>query len=341
MESLAKPWTSLREHGVDMLDLVSARSRDKLAAVPQEASEVFYTFYGKPEEDSTKDIASTDVEASGTKPQPEGPSSSAHNIHLGPLSLSSRPTMDVLSDAIKTHQVPDNEKFELMCRIRNAQALGPDRDALREKLVTARLLAIAVYAHTHPEAQTQTALFFYDSDLINHIAELLQLDRDVPVLVQSAAIAALDAFARYRNKIQEVLAAVNAGVNHGLLMSLLRKTVSDISSPDSALPHLFVDGLLSFIIYIASHAAGGNMVVGAGLIPLVIQVIGITLPHRLAVVSKTMQLVDNVLYVYQNAFTIFCNSHGVEALTDRIKVRSSLPKQHQPMNSLYFFMETV
>ena len=62
------------------------------------------------------------------------------------------------------------------------------------------------------------------------------------------------------------------------------------------------------------------MVVGAGLIPLLIQIIENRLPQRLAVVSKTMQLVDNVLYSFGNAFQLFCNNRGVEVLVDRIEV---------------------
>lgn len=106
-------------------------------------------------------------------------------------------------------------------------------------------------------------------------------------------------------------------------MSLLRKTVADVANADSTLPHLFADALLSFVIYIASHAAGGNMVVGAGLVPLLIQIIENKLPQRLAVVSKTMQLVDNVLYGFTNAFQIFCHGHGIEVLTERIQASRS------------------
>ena len=315
----------MREHGIDLVDLVSEKGKEKLHSLPQEASEVYYTFYGRADDGNVHEKANAEASASSPSKalRPHGPTPSAHNIHLGPLAFSGRPTMDILSDAIKSHHVPDNEKYELMCRIRTARALDPNRDVERQKLVIARLLAIAVYAHTHPESQAQTTLLLYDSDLVNHIAELLQLDHNIPVLVQTAAIAALDAFARYRSKIQEVLAAVNAGVNHGILMSLLRKTVSDISHPDSKLPHMFVEALLSFIIYIASHSTGGNMVVGAGLVPLLIQIVGVNLPQRLAAVSKTMQLMDNILYGFPNAVGIFCNNHGVETLTDRIKVRSS------------------
>jgi E3 ubiquitin-protein ligase HUWE1 len=85
--------------------------------------------------------------------------------------------------------------------------------------------------------------------------------------VQTAAIAALDALARYKSKVQEVLTAVNAGVNHGILLALVRNMVVEVADPDSKLPHSFIEALLSFITYLASHASGGNMVVSAGIIP--------------------------------------------------------------------------
>ncbi len=143
--------------------------------------------------------------------------------------------------------------------------------------------------------------------------------------MQTAAVTALDALGRYKTKVQEVLTAVNAGVNHGVLMALLRKTLTQVADPDSTVPQAFVEALLAFVTYIATHASGGNMVVGAGLVPLLIQVIENRLPQRLYVVSKTMQLVDNVLYGYTNAFQLFCNSRGVDILVDRIEASKSQP----------------
>lgn len=328
LESLAKVPPSFREHGIEILDLASDKGDKLIEELPQEISEVNFSFYRKGDEVVEKEKKTEVVDASVFDAKPShhhthtlGPPSSApHVVHLGPLAQSSRSPMEILADAVRSHQVPENEKFELLCRIRNAWALGPARQEDRQKLVIIRLLSIAVYAHTHPENQAQSSLFVFDTDLVNRIADLLQLDRGVPEEVQTTALAALDGLARYRSKIHEVLAAVNAGVNHGLLMSIVRKTVTDISRPESDLPNSFVDALFSFVILLASQPTGGNMVVGAGLVPLLIQVIGINQPHRLPIVSKTMQLVDNVLYTFVNAFTIFCNSRGVDALTERIRV---------------------
>lgn len=325
---MAKRWPHLREHGIGLVELAGDKPGEDLEGVPPEAREVSFNFYRTESSDEVgveKTIEDVpDTPATPRKPtvSTSAPPSSAIQIRLDESTISAQPVMNVLASAIQAHSIPDSETFELLCRIRTATSLSPGKKKEREKLVVIRLLAIAIFGHTHSESQATSALFLYEPDLIGHIAELLQVDRGVPTMVQTAAIAALDALARYKNKVQEVLTAVNAGVNHGILMALVRNMVAEVSNPESKLPHAFVEALLSFITYIASHASGGNMVVGAGLIPLLIQIMENRSPFRLPVISKTMQLVDNVLYSFTNAFTLFCAARGVDVLVDRIEVCS-------------------
>ncbi|TCD71204.1 hypothetical protein EIP91_011682 [Steccherinum ochraceum] len=331
--SLAKRWPNLREYDLNLIDLVGDKGKAQVEALPNDAREVFFTYYNKsaapavPKDKAAEgDVfdAPTAQQTPSRKTGAANPSTSAApsgsvTVHIDGPTLQSKSAMQILADAVEKYSVPEEEKFELLSRIRYAQALAPDHDTDREKLVAVRLLTTAIFGHTHPESQAQSSLFIHEPDLIFHIAELLQLDQGVDVQVQSAAIAALDSLGRYKGKIQEVLTAVNAGVNHGILMALLRKTVLQVADPECTLPQAHVEALLSFVTYIATHASGGNMVVGAGLVPLLIQVIENRLPNRLYVLSKAMQLLDNVLYGYTNAFQLFCNVHGIEALVDRIQ----------------------
>ncbi|RDB16805.1 E3 ubiquitin-protein ligase TOM1-like [Hypsizygus marmoreus] len=334
LQSLAKRWPHLREYGISLVDLVQENGNSDVDGLPTETREITFSFYktetaanGEKEKDKKMETDVFDASQSSPRKVPAPPttsSSGAINIHIDEHQIASKSVMGVLADTIEEYSVPDDEKFELMCRIRAAKALFKGQEADRIKLVIIRLLAIAIFGHTHPESQATTSLFLYEPDVIAHIAELLQIDHEIPIRVQTAAIAALDSLARYRNKNQEVLTAINAGVNHGILMALVRKTTSEVADASSTLPQSFIDALLSFVTFIASHSTGGNMVVGAGLIPLLIQVIDNKLPNRLPVLSKTMQLVDNILYGFTNAFNIFCTSHGVEALVNRIEYEVDL-----------------
>lgn len=101
--------------------------------------------------------------------------------------------------------------------------------------------------------------------------------------------------AHHRARLSEVLTAVNASANHGVLMYVLRRAISSLDSDGmiswtSLLQKLrirstltlhsytvptycqeFVDALFGFVSYIASTQSGGNMIISAGILPVLIQ----------------------------------------------------------------------
>lgn len=328
---------------------MSLKSEAELEGLPSEAREVNLTFYrtdaenkDKAEEKSTSSQPNPfETPRKPTTSAPPPTSSGVVNVFINEQTILAKPPMEVLSDAVEKYSIPDDQKYETLCRIRIASALSKGHREEREKLLIARLLAIAIYSHTHPEPQATATFFVYEPDLTAHIAELLQVDNGVPTSVQTAAIAALDALARYRSRMQEVLTALNAAVNHGILMGLFRKTVNDIANPESTIPQAFVEALLAFMTYIVSHAAGVNMVVGAGLIPLLIQLAENKNPSRMPTVSKTMQLLDNVLYSYTNGFNMFCAAHGVDTIVDRIEVCIIYRGAHSMHAHTYFSTKSI
>ncbi|KAF6760270.1 hypothetical protein DFP72DRAFT_1097039 [Ephemerocybe angulata] len=329
LQALAKKWPHVRENGTTLVDLVSSKNESELEGLPTEAREVALTFYRTESEAKEQVDAPVQVPETPRKAAPVSSNSTGVvNIFLTEQEVLAKPPMQVLADLLSKCAIPEDQKFEVLCRIRTASSLSSERRSEREKLLIARLLAIAIFSHTHPEPEATSTLFVYEPDLINHIAELLQVDNGVPVAVQTAAIAALDALARYRSRMQEVLTAVNAAVNHGILMGLFRRTVSDVANAESTTPQSFIEALLAFMTFIVSHASGVNMVVGAGLIPLLIQLVENKTPNRLATVSKTMQLLDNVLYSYTNGFQMFCAAQGVNVIVDRIEYEIDYDIEH-------------
>ncbi|KAF9447492.1 hypothetical protein P691DRAFT_776106 [Macrolepiota fuliginosa MF-IS2] len=323
--ALAKRWPHLREYGINLIDLVSSKKRAEVEGLPVDAREMSFSFYRTdagitaPQEKKQEEIIEPPATPSKSQAAQAKSSAGPINVSVSEVTLQSQSPMRILADCVRSYRIPDEEKFELLNRIRVSQALHKENESEREKLVIARLLAIAIYAHTHSESQAATSFFLYEPDLISNVAELLHVEYDVSIAVQTAAIAVLDAFTRYRNRCQEVLTAVNAGVNHGILMALLRRTVNDVANPSSNIPQSFVEALLQFVTLIATHTSGVNMIVGAGLIPLLIQLVENKLSNRLPVISKTLQLVDSVLYSFQNGFTLFCAARGVSVLVDRIE----------------------
>lgn len=137
----------------------------------------------------------------------------------------------------------------------------------------------------------------YNPDLVAQIVELLHPDRDIPLNVVTAAMIALDALGRYRAKITEVLTSLNAGVSHGILLSLVRRTVSQLRESAGKLGPVCIhisltkvsDPVVSEVaetliaLLLLLTAAGGTMLVGAGLLPLIIQILDVKDSSRLSV----------------------------------------------------------
>jgi E3 ubiquitin-protein ligase HUWE1 len=147
LQSLAKRWPNIRDHGLEFSDLASDKKQAQVEALPSEASEVNFSFYRRPSSEEKKTTNTTEGDVFDG--QQRKPLAASVIIHLGPLAHSSKSTMDILADTIETYSVPDEEKFDLMCRIRVARALSKERHEERAKLVIIRLLAIAVFCPCH------------------------------------------------------------------------------------------------------------------------------------------------------------------------------------------------
>ena len=144
LQALAKRWSNIREHGLEFADLASIKKHAQVEALPAEASEVNFAFYRRPSSEEKKTTMATEGDVFDGQ-QRRVASTAPVIVHLSPLAHSPKSTMEILADTIETYSVPDEEKFELMCRIRVARALSKERHEERAKLVIVRLLAIAVF----------------------------------------------------------------------------------------------------------------------------------------------------------------------------------------------------
>lgn len=307
LEFLARTWHVLREYSTSYLKLLSPQEEN---ALPPEASDVRFQWY-------SPKSAATD----------HGP----HSVHLKSLASDSRDVMAILQDAIDGHAISQNDRFDLMCRIRVAKSLAKDQLPLRSKLVTLRLLAIAVYCHTHTEMSGQNARLLSEPDIVSSTAPLLAIDRGIEELVQAAAVHALDGICHHRARSNEVLTAVNASVAHGLLMSLFRKTVAKLDEPSTEPYAPLFEALQSFLDFLTTNEVSYNMIISAGLIEHLRKIVSNRQPSRSIVVARTIPLLESTLYGPPQAFTAgqrgnnpfsqFISDNGIPFLLDRIKVR--------------------
>lgn len=92
------------------------------------------------------------------------------------------------------------------------------------------LNTFAPLVHTHPDNVAESEIFLHEPDFITQLAELVQPNKPVPMDVRTVALLALDTCCRVDNRVNDVTAALSVSVNHGTLMSILRKLSADLHS---------------------------------------------------------------------------------------------------------------
>ncbi len=262
--------------------------------------------------------------ALGSNSAPQSRREGLVNVDLGSLSRSSvggaNDPVHLLAQAVESYEIPAEERFELFQRIR--LALGFSDPNERIQLLICRLLAIACYGLIISESVANTQLFLYEPDLVQRVAALVDPVQKLDMACQSSAFYALDSLGRYRNKVSVVLNSVNASVNHGIILSALRSLIKDLRTPEPVSSDHYVDSVLSFVAFIASTSVGSHMIVGAGLIPLLIEIANIPNPHRYMVqrtITRALGLIDSLAYAVPQAFDLFCNARGLDVVVERIQ----------------------
>ena len=153
LQSLARRWPHLGEHGIGLVNLAGNKGMEDLEDIPPEAREVNFNFYRtdtssnvEPEkvlDESPEVPAASPRKLSSMMPASTQMSTAIH-IRLEEQTVLAKPVMNVLADTIQSYSVPESETFELLCRIRSASSLSAGNRADREKLVVAHLLAIPI-----------------------------------------------------------------------------------------------------------------------------------------------------------------------------------------------------
>lgn len=117
--------------------MASEKKVSEVESLSPEASEIKFTFYQKPTVTEKQPVEGDLFDTQQKKVTPVV-------VHLGPLAHSSKSPMETLAETVESYGIPNDEKFELLCKIRIAKALSEGKYEERVKLVLIRLLAIAI-----------------------------------------------------------------------------------------------------------------------------------------------------------------------------------------------------
>ncbi|CAO1614110.1 unnamed protein product [Sympodiomycopsis kandeliae] len=267
----------------------------------------------------------------GESTQPAGTSDRSENrdlhrteglttVRIKNVLASGKLPAEIFTDVVQEHGVPEEDRFNLFQQIRVAASL-PDAKARRQLLIS-RLFALACYCHLAAETVANTQLFLYEPDVVQKTAAFVEAMTREDQVAQAAGLYALDGLGRFRSKLSDVLSSVSASVNHGTLLRTLRLAIEDLASETVEVSELLIDSIFGLIAFITSTQLGNSMIVGAGLIPLLVQLVETCkskayLTQR--TVSRAIGLVDSILHTNPPSFQWFVEVRGLEVCVNRIQ----------------------
>ncbi|OLN87260.1 E3 ubiquitin-protein ligase TOM1-like [Colletotrichum chlorophyti] len=227
--------------------------------------------------------------------------------------------------------MPAAARYEVLNRLRVSKALLGGAGS-RQQALAVRLLAITNLSYIHPENIFVEKVLRYDNDetrrfqLAYQLAELIHPPADgsiqVPLWLQSIVLALLEAISNYPSRYQDVLSALNANVNHGILLYVIRKAVAGMKTDDadhgSQVTELdqWRTRLFSLTTHLAMSTRIGAEMVTAGLMDILVEILKIRSDVAQRNQSMILAFIDGLIWSYQNAFQSFFSGAGLDAISD-------------------------
>lgn len=227
--------------------------------------------------------------------------------------------------------LPQESRYELLTKLRVADALTSSLET-RRQLLAIRLLAITNMAYINGESVFIENVLKQDGEeprrlqLTSQLAELVhppaEGDVAVPRPLQTIAFLALDALSQHQTKYTDVCGALNTNVNHGVLLYVIRKAVAGMSSQDAGDKVTdedeWRDALFSLINDISIMPRTGADLVAAGLIPILVEILGLRTTTAERYQPKVLTFLDNIMYNARDAFQTLVGADGLDAVSNLI-----------------------
>ncbi|KEY66981.1 hypothetical protein S7711_05101 [Stachybotrys chartarum IBT 7711] len=258
----------------------------------------------------------------------DSPASGQKWFDIPQASVISTPIYDLVSRC--PPDMPEASKYEVFHRLRVADALTKSQET-RQQLLALRLLAITNLAYILTESNFVERVLRHDMDetrryqLVYQLAELVHPSTsgktDVPLWLQTIALALLEAISGFQARCQDVLSALNANVNHGILLYVIRKAVAGMKEDDDTSAGEQVteadqwrNNLFSLTLYLSMSTRAGSEMVSVGLMDILVDMLNIRSNIAQRHQSMVLAFLDSLIWTYQNAFTAFFNANGLNAV---------------------------
>jgi hypothetical protein len=160
---------------------------------------------------------------------------------------------EILQQLVKKFQIPAKYHFPLFCRIRLVKAfphLSSRTQIIHVRLlsfiilgnilgVTIKLIFVAQAALINDTAWL-TGFFRAEPDFLPEAVEILNSEKPIPANIRATTIRSLAALIADSTRLSAVLAVTGCHLHHGVLPTILRRAVANLSSntPEITLTHI-------------------------------------------------------------------------------------------------------
>lgn len=255
------------------------------------------------------------------------------------VSYSKIQTAQNLEEILKSTlpELPADTHYDFLHRLRVASALAGTTET-RRQILGIRILALTNLAYVYSETQFSAKILAPDQDeprrfqLVYQLAELVHSGdgksgsakgKEIPRWLQTLALGGLEALARHKAKTADVCAALSINVNHGVLLYVVRKAVADLAierddEEYDKQAEEWREALFSLVGYLPTTAHAGSLLVSAGLIPILVELLQLRTKKALRNIPKAISFLDQLIYNVQNAFQTLANARGLDVVVDLV-----------------------
>ncbi len=240
--------------------------------------------------------------------------------------------------------LPKETKYELLNRLRVAKSLTGSVES-RQQALKVRLLAIQNLAYIHGEKTFIEEVLRHDHDeprrfqLVYQLAELIHPPADgtnmIPIDLQAIALSLLEAIANFHPKLPDIFSALNATVNHGVLLYVIRKAVSRMGDDDEGDQWTeedeWRDNLFSLTLHItmamSTGARGTPEIISAGLLDIMVEILTIRSNIAERTYGTLVGFLDNLVYNVQSSLQTLVSADGLDVIANLVTHEVGLAKR--------------
>ncbi|RAL53528.1 hypothetical protein DM860_015565 [Cuscuta australis] len=252
-------------------------------------------------------------------------SSAMSVIHISDLYLRKEDDLSLMKSCIEQYNVPTDQRFSLLTRIRYAHALSSSRMCkLYSKIC---LLAFIVLIQANDSYDELASFFANEPEHTNELIRIVRSEETISGAIRTLAMNALGAqLAAYssshdRARILSGSSISFAGANRVILLNVLQRAILSLKSSNDPSSVAFVEAVLHFyLLHVISSSSSGNAIRGSGMVPTILPLVEDSDPAHLHLVCLAVKTLQKLLDYSNAAVTLFKDMGGIELLAHRLQI---------------------